>query len=49
MGLPLTLVIAGVDERHRPFDQLHVRDVARSADLQDAEPGRAVDDFSWID
>src|SRR2546430_2165762 len=36
MDLALALVVAGVDERHRPLDDLHEGNVARRADLQTA-------------
>src|SRR5438876_1174734 len=33
----IAAVVAGIDERHRAFDQLHDRNVARRADLQRAK------------
>jgi hypothetical protein len=44
-SLAVALVVAGVDERHRPLHQLHDRDVAGRADLQRADLRRAVDDL----
>src|SRR5262249_34395239 len=43
VDLSLALVVARVDERHRPFDEFHDGDVARRPDLQRSELGCAVD------
>src|SRR6516165_6664882 len=43
MDLPLALVVACVDERHRLFHQLQDGDVAGGTDLQCAELGQPVD------
>src|SRR5262249_36176491 len=41
--LPLALIVACVDERHRPFHQLHYGDIAWGAHLQCPELRQAVD------
>src|SRR6266851_9076779 len=43
--LAVALVVAGVDEGHRAFDQFHDRYVAGRADLQRTDFGRAIDDL----
>src|SRR5262245_32291102 len=47
--LSITLVIARVDERHRPFDQFHDRHVAGRAHLKRTELWRAIDHFRRVD
>src|ERR1022692_3311760 len=48
-GASLAPVVAGIDERHRTFDQFHDGDVAGRADLQGAELGPGVDDLCRVD
>src|SRR5690349_6162586 len=48
-SVALAAVVARVDERHRPFHQLHDGDVTRRADLQRAELRRATDHLGRID
>src|ERR1041384_3925271 len=43
IGLAVALVVARVDERDRPFDEIQDRDIARRTHLQRAELRHAVD------
>src|SRR5215831_12960930 len=39
IGLAVSLVVAGIDKRHRPLHQLHDRDVTGRTDLEGTELG----------